>query len=80
MKNAYGSLGMLTYGVFLSDNVLLHTAARTPTLLVLFNWELLATLSNYHFFTFLKNWLRSQPFNKYENLMEVVKTWQKCLS
>jgi hypothetical protein len=31
--------------------------------------------SNYHLFTYLKNWLRSQRFNNNEELMEGVKTW-----
>jgi hypothetical protein len=31
--------------------------------------------SDYHLFTYLKNWLRSQRFNNYEELMEGVKTW-----
>jgi hypothetical protein len=31
--------------------------------------------SDYHLFTNLKNWLRSQHFNNNEELMEGVKTW-----
>jgi hypothetical protein len=30
--------------------------------------------SNYHLFTYLKNWLRSQHFSSNEELMEGVKT------
>jgi hypothetical protein len=32
-------------------------------------------LSDYHLFTYLNNWLRSQRFNNNEELMEGVKTW-----
>jgi hypothetical protein len=32
-------------------------------------------LTDYHLFTYLKNWLRSQRFNNNEELMEGVKTW-----
>jgi hypothetical protein len=54
--------GMLTYGVvLLYDDVRLHTAARTWALLEHFNWELSdspdLTSSDYHVFTYLKNWL-----------------------
>jgi hypothetical protein len=31
--------------------------------------------SDYHLFTYLKNWLRLQRFNSDEELMEGVKTW-----
>jgi hypothetical protein len=31
--------------------------------------------SDYHLFTYLKNWLRSQRFNNNEEFMEGVKTW-----
>jgi hypothetical protein len=31
--------------------------------------------SDYHLFTYLKNWLRSQLFNNNEEFMEGVKTW-----
>jgi hypothetical protein len=48
-----------------------------------FNWELFDHApyspdlrpSNYHLFTYLKNWLRSQRFGNTEELMEGVKTW-----
>jgi hypothetical protein len=33
------------------------------------------TLSDYHLFTYLKNWLRSQSFSNKEELLEGVKTW-----
>jgi histone-lysine N-methyltransferase SETMAR len=32
-------------------------------------------LSDYHLFTYLKNWLGLQRFNNNEELMEGVKTW-----
>jgi hypothetical protein len=62
--------------------VRLRTAARTRPLLEHFKWVLsdhppyspdLAP-SDYHLFTYLKNWLRSQHFNNNE-LMDGVKTW-----
>jgi histone-lysine N-methyltransferase SETMAR len=31
--------------------------------------------SNYHLFTYLKNWMGSQSFNNNEELTEGVKTW-----
>jgi hypothetical protein len=34
------------------------------------------TPSNYHLFTYLKNWLGSEHFNNNEELMEGVKTWR----
>jgi histone-lysine N-methyltransferase SETMAR len=80
--------GMLTYGVrvvLLYDNARPHIVAPTRTLLEHFNWELfdhrpqspdLAT-SDYHLFTFLKNWFGPQRFNNNEEFMEGVKT---CLS
>jgi hypothetical protein len=79
---------MLTSGVFivlLHDNARPHrsTAARTRVLLEHFNWELFdhhpyspyLAPSDYNLFTYLKNWLRSQRFNNYEELMQGVKTW-----
>jgi hypothetical protein len=75
---------MLTYGVkLLLDNVCPHTAACTQALLDLFNRELYdrppysldLTLSNYHMFTYLTNWLGSQHFSNNEELMEGVKIW-----
>jgi histone-lysine N-methyltransferase SETMAR len=60
-----------------------HTAACTRALLQHFNLELFdhppyspdLTLSDYHLFTYLNNWLQSQLFNSNEELMEGVKTW-----
>jgi hypothetical protein len=48
-----------------------------------FNWELfdhppyshVLAPSNYHLFTYLKNWLRSQRFSNNEELREGVKIW-----
>jgi hypothetical protein len=75
---------MLTSAVvLLHDNTHLYTAACIRALLEHFNWELFdhfpysldLTPSNYHLFTYLKKWLRSQCFNNNEELMEGVKTW-----
>jgi transposase len=71
--------GMLTCSVFivlLHDNACLHTAASTWALLEHFNWELFdhppyspdLAPSDYHLFTYLKNWLESQSFNSSEEL------------
>jgi histone-lysine N-methyltransferase SETMAR len=51
--------------------------------LELFNWELFdhppyspdLAVSNYHLFTYPKNWLGSQHFNSNEHLMEGIKMW-----
>jgi histone-lysine N-methyltransferase SETMAR len=67
--------------VLFHDNVYPHTAACIPALLEHFNWELFdhpplspdLALSDYHLFTYLKNWLRSQRFSDNEELMEGVK-------
>jgi transposase len=67
--------------VLLHNNAHQHTATRTRAQLEHFNWELFdrpsyspdLTPSDYHLFTYLKNWLRSQRFNSNEELMEVVK-------
>jgi hypothetical protein len=76
--------GMLTsYVVFLHDNARPHTAVRTRALLVNFSWGLFdhppnspaPVPSDYHLFTFLKNWLTSERFSNNEDLMEGVKTW-----
>jgi histone-lysine N-methyltransferase SETMAR len=78
--------GMLTSGVLvvlLHDCACPHTATRTGALLEPFNWQLFdhppcspfLTPSNYHLFTYLKNWLGSQCFNNNEELMEDVKMW-----
>jgi transposase len=75
---------MLTYGVMVFyDNGRAHTAAPTGALLGHFNWELFDyppyspefVPSDYHLFTYLKNWVGSQRFNNNEELMEGVKTW-----
>jgi hypothetical protein len=74
--------GMPTSGVvLLHDNVHPYIAARPHVLLDHFNWEFFAhppynpdlTLSNYHLFTYLKNWFGRQRFNN--ELMKGVKTW-----
>jgi histone-lysine N-methyltransferase SETMAR len=74
--------GTLTSGVLLlHDNS--RRSARTRSLLKHFNWELFdhppyspdLAQSDYHLFTYQKNWLRSQRFNNNEELMEDVKTW-----
>jgi hypothetical protein len=74
---------MQTSGVVLfHDNVHPHTGARTRALLEHFDWELSdqppysrdLTPSDYHLFTYQKNWLGSQRFNNNE-LMENVKMW-----
>jgi hypothetical protein len=76
--------GMLTSGVMLlHDNVRPHTATCTSALLQHFSRELFnhpsycleLTPDDYHLFTYLKNWLRSQRFNNDEELMKGVKTW-----
>jgi hypothetical protein len=54
-----------------------NTAACTQSLLEHLNWGLFdhppysshLTPSDYHLFTYLKNWLRSQRFNNKEELM-----------
>jgi transposase len=76
--------GMLTFNVVLpNDNACPHTAACTRALLEHFNWELFdhppyspdLSPSDYHLFTYLKNWLGSQSFDNIKELMEGVKTW-----
>jgi hypothetical protein len=65
------------------SSVLLHPAARTQALLEHFSRELFdhpsyspdLTPNDYHLFTYLKNWLRSQRFSDNEELMEGVKMW-----
>jgi hypothetical protein len=77
---------MLTYSVaHLNHNVRPHksTAARTRALQEHVNWELFdhppcspdLAPGDYHLFTCLKNWLRSQRFNNNDELMNDVKTW-----
>jgi hypothetical protein len=77
--------GMLTSDVVIFHyNVHLHTNtdAHTRPLPKLFNWTFFdhppnnadVALSNYHLFTYLMNWWRSQCFNNNEELLEDVKT------
>jgi transposase len=55
----------------------------TCALLKHFKWELFEhppyspdlVLSDCHLFSYLKNWLGSQSFNRNEELMEAVKMW-----
>jgi transposase len=71
--------------VLLHDNAHPHTstATRTRALLEHFNWDLFdhppyssdLAPSDYHLFTYLKNWLRSHHSNNNEELTEGVKTW-----
>jgi hypothetical protein len=74
---------MLTHAVvFLHDNTHRQNVPRTRALLEHLNWELFdhpphspdLAPSDYHLFTYLKNWLGSQRFNNNEELMEGVKT------
>jgi transposase len=76
--------GMLTSGiVLLHENASPHIAVRTRQLPEHFNWELFEhppcspdlAPSDYHLFTYLKNWLESQRFNNNERLMDGVKLW-----
>jgi hypothetical protein len=68
--------------VLFHDNARPHTAAHTQAL-EHFNWEWFdnsayspeLTLSDYHLFTYLQNWLESQHFNSNEEMMEGVATW-----
>jgi hypothetical protein len=69
--------GMLTYGVtLLHESARPHAAARTPVLLECLNWELFGhpayspdlAASEYHLFTYLKNWLESKRFNNDKDL------------
>jgi transposase len=71
--------------VLFHDNARLHThtAAHTRALLEHFSWDLFdhplyspdLAPSDYHLFTYPKNWLGSQCFKSNEELMEVVKMW-----
>jgi hypothetical protein len=72
---------MLTSGVvLLHDNMRPYRAAHAQALLEHFNWQLFdhlhyspdLVLSDYHLFTYLKNWLQPQCFNNNEELMEGV--------
>jgi hypothetical protein len=69
--------------VLLHDNAHPHTAACTRALPQHFKGELFdhtpyspdIAPSDYHLFTYLKNWLQSRRFNNNEKLMEGVETW-----
>jgi hypothetical protein len=72
-----------TQTVLLHDNACPHTVVSTRAHLENLNWELFdhppyspdLAPSDYHLFTYPKNWLRSQLIKSNEELMEVVKTW-----
>jgi histone-lysine N-methyltransferase SETMAR len=74
--------------VLLHDNVRLHTAGRTRTLLEQFKWELFdhppyspdLAPSDYHLFMHIKNWFQSQPFNNNEELKADVETWLSSMA
>jgi histone-lysine N-methyltransferase SETMAR len=74
--------GMLTSGVVLHDNARPHTAAHSRALAEHFNWESFdhppyspdLAPSDYHLFTYLENFLRSQRFNNNDQSMEGFKT------
>jgi hypothetical protein len=79
---------ILTSGVvLLLDNARPYTAVQTRALLEHFNWELFDRSpysrdfapSDYHLFTYLKNWFGSQRCNNTEDLMEGVETWLNSL-
>jgi hypothetical protein len=76
--------GMLISGIVpLHAHAQLRTAACAGELLEHFSWELFdhppyspdLAPSDYHLFTYVKNWLGSQRFSNNEELMEGVKTW-----
>jgi transposase len=72
----------------LHKNAYPQTPAHTGAMPEHFNWELFEhppyssdlAPSDYHLFSYLKNWLRSQRFNGNEELMESVKTWVRSLA
>jgi hypothetical protein len=75
---------MLTKGVvFLHGNARHHTAARTNTLIKLFNCETFdhptytpdLAPGDYHLFTKMKVWLATQHFHYNEELMDGVNNW-----
>jgi transposase len=84
--------GMLTHGlVLLHDNARPHRAPRTRALLEHFNWELFdypphspdLAPSDYHLFTYLRNWLRSHHFNNndfFDTGIQKLIPRHKCLS
>jgi transposase len=81
---------MLTYGlVLLHGNARPHTAARTRALLEHLNWELFDhppyspdfAPSDYHLFTYLKNWLSSQAADFFDTgIQKLIPRYDKFLS
>lgn len=76
--------GLLSSGVvLLHDNARPHTAARTQDLLNHFNWEVFnhppyspdLAPSDYHLFSHMKNWLRTQRFGNNDELTTGVQSW-----
>jgi histone-lysine N-methyltransferase SETMAR len=74
----------MTSGILLlHENAPPHTAARTLALLENLKWELFShppyssdlTKSDYHLFTYLKNWFGPRHFSRNEELVEGVKKW-----
>jgi hypothetical protein len=73
---------MLTSGVVLLHDIAgPHTAACTRTLLQHFNWELFDhSPSDYHLFTYLKNWLGSQAIGFFDTgTYKLIRSYDKCL-
>ena len=79
---------MLTKGIiFLHDNVLPHTVARTNALINLFNWEIFdrppysphLVPSDNHLFTKMNAWLAIQRFHTNKELMDGVNNWLRNL-
>jgi hypothetical protein len=75
---------IMTSGVvLLYDNARPYTAARTQAVMEYFIWELFdhrpynldLAPNDYHLFTYLKKWFRSQRFSNTEEFMGGVKTW-----
>jgi transposase len=75
---------MLTKGIILlHDNTHPHTAARTNSLIKLFNWEIFdhppyspdLAPSDYHLFTKMKVWLAIQHFHSNEQLVDGFNNW-----
>ena len=80
---------MLTKGVvLLHGNALLHTATRTNSLIILFNWEIFQhppyspdlAPSDYNLFTKMKVCLAIQRFHTNEKIMDGVNIWLHNLS
>jgi histone-lysine N-methyltransferase SETMAR len=69
--------------VLLHDNMRPHTAARTNTLIKLFNWGIFdhppystdLAQSDYRLFTKMEVWLGTQHFHTIEELMDGVNNW-----